>query len=81
MLKYKVINVHTLKVFFFHDVADIYEKLEKIYAHKNEDFNKQDFTINENKCFGCLNDKLDQRSHMDCPEGCLHNKKECELCS
>lgn len=71
MLKYKVINVYTLEVFFFHDIENIEEKLEKIYNERNEDFDKQYFTIIKNKCFGCLNDKLDQRSHMDIG-GCLN---------
>jgi len=39
-----------------------------------------DSTVKSN-CFGCRYDKCDQRSHMVCPDGCLHNPKKCLDCS
>jgi hypothetical protein len=45
---------------------------------------KMKFSINEIRelvgCNGCYNDSLGQMSHMGCPEGCLHEKKECSMC-
>jgi len=33
------------------------------------------------KCYGCLEEQLNQMAHMDCPDGCLHDKVACDLCS
>lgn len=32
------------------------------------------------QCYGCINDKLDQLSHMECPTGCLHDPEDCPIC-
>lgn len=35
----------------------------------------------ETKCQGCIDDKCDQKSHMTCPSGCLHDIMLCDMCS
>ena len=81
MLKYIVQNIITNEVFFFDNKKEIYDKLKKIFIDRDEPFIFENFIIKKNKCFGCINDKLDQRSHMECPEGCLHCIKYCDFCS
>jgi len=57
----------------------IYDRLKNIF-YKEKEFNRDQFNliILENKCFGCLHQKLDQRSHSEC-NGCLHDKN-CRFC-
>lgn len=31
-------------------------------------------------CMGCCYEKLGQQAHMECPNGCLHDPKTCDLC-
>ena len=48
-----------------------------------EESNNEDNSVkkqDENKCTGCLIGACGQEAHMDCPYGCLHDKKECILC-
>lgn len=41
---------------------------------------EEEVTI-ENECYGCKNNFECQLAHMDCPNGCLHSKYDCECCS
>jgi len=31
-------------------------------------------------CEGCRHDLLGQDAHDNCPHGCLHDKKQCQIC-
>ncbi len=33
------------------------------------------------QCDGCINGSCGQRSHMECPRGCLHEPSECKVCN
>lgn len=81
MFKYKVIHISSQEFFLFDEKKDIYERLKNIIETRGDLFNKDDYIIEKNNCFGCLNDKLDQRSHSECPDGCLHNTEFCDFCS
>jgi hypothetical protein len=60
-------------------------KLKKNIVNPLESINKTKFSINNVQeligCSGCYNESLSQMSHMECPEGCLHEKKECVNCT
>ncbi len=38
-------------------------------------------TILKDQCEGCIMDWGGQRGHMQCPEGCLHDKEDCDECT
>lgn len=46
-----------------------------------EDFRiKYKIEITENFCEGCEYGSLGQIAHMDCPHGCLHDRRNCAFC-
>lgn len=36
--------------------------------------------VEDNSCFGCQNNSPRQSDHMDCFDGCLHDKEVCRFC-
>lgn len=71
---FRVENIKTKEIIYITE-----ENLRQLF--RNEEYTEKDFIITKNECFGCNNDKLDQRSHMECDTGCLHDPKFCEICS
>jgi hypothetical protein len=51
--------------------------------YKIDDVNEtcENTNIKDNYCEGCIDNKCDQESHMECPSGCLHDKELCDNCN
>ena len=53
------------------------EGKDYILRRFSEDYILLKIKLLDIKCSGCLEDQPNQLAHMDCPNGCLHDPKEC----
>ena len=88
----KTLNCRKLSGPFSIFIEDNTSIQEKIYKHlekiKNQSFDKvvskyeilNIESIKNPNCEGCLYNTSRQRDHMNCPDGCLHEKDICLYC-